>query len=309
MKKLVRFSFLILLVVSCLLVVPGCLLQTYLPDTATTTSATTTTTLPTTTTTTTTNATTTAPTADAVTTENTQTEQTHTTTLPTTIAGGTTVSPSSASTTTQSTTTFLPTTISKPDATTTKPVARSFPNTLFVGDSRTDGLRLYGKIQGATFFCKQSLTAFNMLSTKLKIDGAETTLSGLLDKKQFESVYVMLGINELYKRPEDIAAKYQEIIDLVRQKQPNAVVVVQATLHVTKNKSDTSAFTNTRINSLNQHLKTLADNQHVFFIDPNPAFDDANGNMHAEYSKDGVHYYGKYYPLWSEFLDKNRIVA
>lgn len=293
MKKLARYSFLILLIISCIIVVPGCIWSTYLPDTAktTTTPATTTTEAATTTTTTTT----------ATTTAQTSTSTIDTTKAPT-INNVVTTLPS-----TTTTTTLGSTSTTKPNAT-TKPVARSFPNTLFVGDSRTDGLRLYGKIQNATFFCKQSLTAFNMLSTKLKIDGAETTLSGLLDKKQFESVYMMLGINELYKRPEDIAAKYQEIINLVRQKQPNATVVVQATLHVTKNKSDTSAFTNTRINSLNQHLKALADNQHVFFIDPNPAFDDANGNMHAEYSKDGVHYYGKYYPLWSEFLDNNRIL-
>lgn len=292
MKKLARYSFLILLIISCIIVVPGCIWSTYLPDPAITTAPTTTTTEATTTTTTTTTVTTT------VQTSTTATDIVASSTINNVV---TTLPPATTTTTSGSTTATKP-------VSTTKPVARSFPNTLFIGDSRTDGLRLYGKIQNATFFCKQSLTAFNMLSTKLKIDGAETTLSGLLDKKQFESVYMMLGINELYKRPEDIAAKYQEIINLVRQKQPNALVVVQATLHVTKNKSDTSAFTNTRINNLNQHLKALADNQHVFFVDPNPAFDDANGNMHAEYSKDGVHYYGKYYPLWSEFLDNNRIL-
>ncbi len=292
MKKLARYSFLILLIISCIIVVPGCIWSTYLPDPAITTAPTTTTTEATTTTTTTTTVTTT------VQTSTTATDIAASSTINNVV---TTLPPATTTTTSGSTTATKP-------VSTTKPVARSFPNTLFIGDSRTDGLRLYGKIQNATFFCKQSLTAFNMLSTKLKIDGAETTLSGLLDKKQFESVYMMLGINELYKRPEDIAAKYQEIINLVRQKQPNALVVVQATLHVTKNKSDTSAFTNTRINNLNQHLKALADNQHVFFVDPNPAFDDANGNMHAEYSKDGVHYYGKYYPLWSEFLDNNRIL-
>ncbi len=283
MKKAIRYSFLILLILSCIVVVPGCLLKDYLPNTPkeeTTTS----TSITTTTTTTTTEATTTTSVA----------------TTTTTTAGKTsTVTPFSSA-------------VAKPTTTTTtagKPTARDFSNTLFIGDSRTDGLRLYGKLTGATFFCKQSMTAYSALDMKLEVSGVGTTnLSGLLDKKPFESVYLMLGLNELYKKPEDITAKYKAVVDLVRQKQPNALVIVQATLHVSKNKSETSAFTNTRINSLNQHLKTLADNQHVFFIDPNPAFDDENGNMRDGYSKDGVHYYAKYYPLWSTFLHENRIL-
>ena len=216
-------------------------------------------------------------------------------------------------TTTTVTTTTLPsatTTTQRP--TTAKPVARSFPNTLFIGDSRTDGLRLYGKIQDATFFCVQSMSSFNTLKKELDVKGfGKTTLSNLLDKKQFETVYLMLGINELGYNLDTITSKYKEIVDAVKQKQPNAVVVVQATLHVTETKDkDNSVFTNARINDLNKRLATLVNEDvGIFFIDPNPAFDDANGNMHAEYSKDGVHYYGKYYPLWSEFLDNNRIVG
>lgn len=296
MKKFVRYSFLILLVISCLIVVPGCLLQTHLPDAATTTTTTETTTEATTTTT----ITTTLPTADAVTTTKVPATDAQTTTsIPTTIANGTTVVPPATSTTSTVSTT-------KP----TTPLARSFPNTLFIGDSRTDGLRLYGKIQDATFFCVQSMSSFNTLKKELDVKGfGKTTLSNLLDKKQFETVYLMLGINELGYNLDTITAKYKEIVDVVKQKQPNAIVVVQASLHVTEAKDkDNSVFTNARINDLNKRLATLANKDSgIFFIDPNPAFDDANGNMRAEYSKDGVHYYGKYYPLWSEFLDNNRV--
>lgn len=280
MKKAIRYSFLILLILSCIVVVPGCLLQTYLPDSSknkTTATTTTTTTSATTTTITTTAA--------------------DTTTTTTTISN-TTSSTTSSKTTVSSQNSVAPS---------TKPSERSFPNTLFIGDSRTDGLRLYGKLTGATFFCKQSMTAYSVLGMELSVTGVgTTTLSGLLEKKQFESVYLMLGINELYRDPEDITAKYKQIVDVIRQKQPNAAVIVQASLHVTEKKANESAFTNTRINNLNRHLATLADNKYVFFIDPNPAFDDEKGNMRAEYSKDGVHYYAKYYPLWSTFLHENR---
>lgn len=308
MKKLVRFSFLILLILSCLIVVPGCLLQTYLPDTATTATTTTTTTTTTMATTTTTMATTTT---------------TMATTTTTTMATGSTAGSSAVitqqptssatlSSATQTTVTTASTTLpsATQQTTPTKPSARSFPKTLFIGDSRTDGLRLYGKITDATFFCKQSMTAYTALAKKFPVNGkGEFSLEETLANNQFDYVYIMLGLNELYKSLDSITEKYREIITTIHAKQPNATVVVQATLHVTEKKSNESTFTNTRINDLNTRLATLADNQHVFFIDPNPAFDDANGNMCADYSKDGVHYYGKYYPLWSAFLDANRRTA
>ena len=37
-----------------------------------------------------------------------------------------------------------------------------FADALFIGDSRTDGLRLYSGIKGADFYCYKGLTVFEM---------------------------------------------------------------------------------------------------------------------------------------------------
>ena len=37
-----------------------------------------------------------------------------------------------------------------------------FSDALFIGDSRTDGLRLYSGIKGADFYCYKGLTIFEM---------------------------------------------------------------------------------------------------------------------------------------------------
>ncbi len=299
MKKAVRYSFIILLIASCLIVVPFTLLKNVLPtggkvtETTTTTESVTTTV---TTTTTTTVATTTL-----------------TTTAPTTLTA--TVTPTSKPTakpTTKPTTkpTASGTTDALPDA--NKKV--SFPDTLFIGDSRTVGLKEYGKLSDATFFCGVGLSSNNARTKALEVKGyGSITLPKLLEAKSFKTVYIMLGINEIGGSLDGIAGKYQKIIDLVHEKQPSALVIVQSTLHVTAKRNQDElakkgSFNNARINSLNEKLAALANGSNVLYLDMNPMYDDANGNMTATYAAgDGIHIKAKYYLLWREYLDTHRM--
>ena len=51
---------------------------------------------------------------------------------------------------------------------------------------------------------------------------------------------------------------------------------------------------NTAINSLNSELSKLADGKKVFYIDANPVFDDADGNLSADKTQDNAHLYAKF---------------
>ena len=73
-----------------------------------------------------------------------------------------------------------------------------------------------------------------------------------------------------------------------------------ANLHVSAAKSQSSSTINNKnLNELNAKIAALADNQRVFYLDVNPIYDDANGNLDAKYTSDGVHVYAKYYPRWT----------
>ena len=235
------------------------------------------------------------------------------TTVATKVTTTTTETPTTT-TTAAPTTTVAPTTA---DGTTTKasdgekepaPGSVSFPDTLFIGDSRTVGLSLYGKITDATFFCKTSVSSNNILNISTDVSGMGTvTLSQVLAKKQFKTVYIMLGINEVGGNHDSIAKKYQQIIDLVKSKQPGAKIIVQSTIHVAASYSTKMpAFRSSNVDHLNEKLKALADNSMVFYIDVNPLFDDANGNLDSKYTSDGCHFYAKYYPLWRDYLAEHR---
>lgn len=270
MKHIIRYSFTILLILSSLIIVPACRLS-QISNTGKTT-------VPSDTTAATTAATTTATTTAA-------------TVVTTTTTG--TAAPTSA-----------------PDSSRTV----SFPHTLFIGDSRSVGLKEYGKLSDATFFCSVGLNAYKITSETVEVSGfGKLKLESLLSQAQFDQVYIMLGINELGYNLDSTVQKYRDLIALVQSKQPNAKVIVNSTLHVTKDCNDISTgskaiFTNERINDFNTLLAALADNQTVFYLDINPAFDDAGGHMTADYAAgDGIHIKAKYYLLWRDYLDTHRI--
>jgi len=225
----------------------------------------------------------------------------------TTQSSGTTtvIPPSTNSTTTRST------------ASTTFPNAEdtvSFADTLFIGDSRTVGLRDYGKISDATFFCAVSLSSNNLLTKAIEVKGyGDIKLDELLAKKQFKTAYIMLGINEIGGTLSGIAQKYQRIIDTIREKQPETLIIVQSTLHVTKTRHENEIrkggyFNNNRINDLNTHLAGLTNGTTIRYLDMNPMFDDEYGCMMAEAAAgDGIHIKAKYYLLWRQYLDDHRL--
>lgn len=281
MKKFMQHSYMILLILTCVIVVPTTLLlqscgnePSDQPTDPTTTVTTTTTESVTSTTTTN---------IDSV---------TDTTSKPT----------DSTTTRTTASTTF-------PNAGDTV----SFADTLFIGDSRTVGLRDYGKISDATFFCAVSLSSNNLLTKPIEVSGyGQIQLSALLEKKQFKTAYIMLGINEIGGTLPGIAQKYQKIIDTIREKQPDTLIVVQSTLHVTKTRHESEIkkggyFNNNRINDLNTHLQGLTNGTTIRYLDMNPMFDDEYGCMMADAAAgDGIHIKAKYYLLWRQYLDDNR---
>lgn len=176
------------------------------------------------------------------------------------------------------------------------------------------GLRDYGKTTDATFFCAVSLSSNNVLTKAVEVNGyGEIKLSDLLAKKQFKIAYIMLGINEIGGSLSSIAGKYQNIINLIHEKQPDTIVVVQSTLHVTETRNSQELkkgghFNNDRINDLNAQLAELANGTTVRYLDMNPMYDDENGCLMAEAAAgDGIHIKAKYYLLWREYLDEHRI--
>lgn len=180
-----------------------------------------------------------------------------------------------------------------------------FKDALFIGDSRTVGLYQYSNIKDATYFADTGMQVFNVMNKELDVPGkGRTNLENLLKNNSFKKIYIMLGINELgYPSYNSIVSKYSEILGTIKSLCPDAIIYVQANLHVTKSKSDgDDIYNNANIDRLNSALSGLADNQKIFYIDVNVLFDDENHALDPQYSADGSHPLGKYYMTWGDWL-------
>lgn len=177
-------------------------------------------------------------------------------------------------------------------------------NALFIGDSRTVGIWEYAGLTEADFFANVGMSVFNVWDKPLSVSSVgEVTLEELLDRERYAKIYLMLGINELGYGFDEILPQYEKLVTWVREKQPEAVIFVQANLHVTASRSQSDAvINNDAINRLNGALAELAAAKGAFYLDANPIFDDGAGALSSEKSEDNVHLYAKYYVEWGQWI-------
>lgn len=179
-----------------------------------------------------------------------------------------------------------------------------FNDALFIGDSRTVGIQDYGTLTNADFFCSVGLSSSNIENEN--INGMN--FDQLIDSKQYGKVYVMLGINEVGNDFQYTITKYRAIIEKLKAHQSNAIIYIQANLHVTLS-FENNVINNEGINYLNGLMAELADNKKVFYIDINEVYDDANGCLTEAYTSDGVHPLASYYKTWCDWLCTKTVVT
>ncbi|MDO4863631.1 MAG: GDSL-type esterase/lipase family protein [Ruminococcus sp.] len=172
-----------------------------------------------------------------------------------------------------------------------------FDDALFIGDSRTVGLMEYGDFKSSDFFCTEGLATDKINQTE--VNGKK--FDEVIDAKQYGKVYIMLGINEVGNDHEYVLTSYRAIVEKLKVHQPDAVIYVQANLHVTSY-AETKVITNAAIDDLNRGIASLADNKRVFYLDINELYDDEYGYFNQSYTHDGVHPEGMYYTQWCQWL-------
>lgn len=178
--------------------------------------------------------------------------------------------------------------------------------TLFIGDSRTATLQEYAGWDRAHFYVKYGLTIWDVLDEKLvEYGGEKITVDEALQKRKFKRIYIMLGINELGRgTAETFAEQFGAVVGRIQELQPDAIIVVEAIMHVTKEKDEEKTYiNNTEINARNDELKKMAERLGVYWLDVNQATDDEETQcLDSQYSFDGVHLKVKYLDVWKNFI-------
>lgn len=179
-----------------------------------------------------------------------------------------------------------------------------FAGVLFIGDSRTVGLKEYGDLGQAEVFADTGMSVFNLWSSEVPgKDGRKRSLQQVLSEGEYHTIHVMLGINELGYSMEQIIKKYRGTAEEIQRMQPQAVIVLGGNLHITREKSERSdIYKNEKINELNGYIKQIAEELNCRYMDINEKFDDSQGGLAKEYTSDGSHVLGKYYTDWVQWL-------
>lgn len=184
-----------------------------------------------------------------------------------------------------------------------------FDDALFIGDSRTVGLSEYGELGNAEVVADTGMSVYKLFNKRFTMrSGEKKKLEELLTERQFGKIYIMLGVNELGYHFEPTMEKYTEMLTRIEELQPDAILYLQANLHLGEKKSRTSdVYNNENINRINQAVSGLTDGEKRFYLDVNVLYDDENGNLSDEYTADDAHIYAKYYPQWVEWLLSNAV--
>lgn len=194
---------------------------------------------------------------------------------------------------------------------------RYLNDVLFIGDSRTDGLHLYGNVKDAAYFwCKEALSVYDVFDAEAvyyvpgDANGESMTLESALGQASFRKIYVSIGINEL-GTPDTVRFynQYKELISYLREQQPDALIYIQGIMHVSASYSQTdAAFNNTNIVEKNTAIASLANGRDIFYLDMNDKVCDTNGDLLTDLSNDGLHLKASAYAIWKEDILEHAFV-
>lgn len=192
-----------------------------------------------------------------------------------------------------------------PGSTAQNTPAGYFDDALFIGDSRTEGLRNFDGLDNATYYAVKGLMVSTIFTKPaVEINGKKIPVMQALKEKKYGKIYIMLGVNELGWGSFDTFIKdYQKAVDQIKISQPGAAVYVQSILPVTAQKSRTDKiYNNQKIESYNKAIEKMAAKNNVHYLAVNTAVSDSAGNLPANGSADGVHLNREYCKKWCEYL-------
>ncbi len=186
-----------------------------------------------------------------------------------------------------------------------------FSDAVFIGNSLAQGFMLYAGLKTADQFAVQSITVSNIGKEKVIRDdeGSFISILDAMARKSYRKVFVMLGINELSWAGKDtFYSLYAELIDQLRELEPEAEIYLQSMTPVTAEESNSSTtFTNQRIHEYNEVIRQLAEDKEVHYLYVFDALADDTGCLPEGSSSDGIHPYSKYYPQWLTYLQTHTV--
>lgn len=163
-----------------------------------------------------------------------------------------------------------------------------FKEDLFIGDSITEELKYYKFLYDNNVFSKIGLNT--------------DTLRKLIPDEDFgiepKNIYLMMGLNDsvFVKTEEKFKERYLAMLDALQAKFPDAKIYLQAIFPVSKalDEKDDARVNNTKINSFNEVIKTIASERGLDYLD----FSYLLNENEDYFEPDGMHLKSKFHKVW-----------
>lgn len=187
-----------------------------------------------------------------------------------------------------------------------------FDSSVFLGDSRTEGLELFSGLKHGDFYWARGMTVFKADSADYRpfeIDGKKYSMVEALALKQYDNVYIMLGVNELGYPAQSYESGLGKLLDRILELQPQAVVYLQTMPPLNdalcRQNRLASYISNENLARFNQAIVRLAAEKEVVLLDTAQAYTGPDGQLPAELANDGCHFSYGGYKLWADYLRRH----
>lgn len=176
-----------------------------------------------------------------------------------------------------------------------------FSTGVFLGDSITEGLKLYDVMDGSTIIAEKGMGLTKVMNHLEEIKAANP-----------QRLFILLGANDLadpVRDAERIATQYANIYAQLHEALPDCRIYVESMFPVWEEKYKqqytSSDISNEKISQFNELLANKIEGQGVYFVDVAPSMRDENGELYHDMTTDGMHLKKAYYGYWLNVLQSN----
>lgn len=167
-----------------------------------------------------------------------------------------------------------------------------FTDAVFIGDSRTEGLRLYsGLTTNYLSYTGQSIFHVQEGKTYSTSTQGKTSVYAALEKNSYGKIYISLGINDYYESASAYGAAYRAVVARIKQICPDSAIYLMTLAPVNEELAASRGYSvkNATINAFNAEIKAIAAEQQVFCVDVHAHFVNAEGSLNKDECWDGIH--------------------
>ena len=172
-----------------------------------------------------------------------------------------------------------------------------FSDAVFIGDSISVGLRVYGVLPTQNVIAEQNVNIMNLVNDTpvYRTSGTEkkTVFQAIAEKvPDPDKIYILIGANGIPGLTNEAHINYYgKFLDRLHQTYPDAMIYVETVTPITKDSEYVrDSFNMEKINDFNERLYKLAQEKGVYYLNVQEVLRDDSGYLISDYDAgDGMH--------------------